>query len=95
MRGQISFAVAVLAAVCVTGAQGLRCKYLPGDRGWPSAAAFSSLNRTVGGRLIATEPLGSVCHEPNYDADACAAMRDAWTLPQTQYVRSRTHVFAV
>lgn len=62
------------------------CKYLPGDDGWPSQSQWDQLNSTVGGRLIQTIPLGSVCHSTgfgNYDADACKALQDEWTLPVT------------
>ncbi|KAK1967827.1 FAD binding domain-containing protein [Colletotrichum sublineola] len=54
------------------------CKYLPGDAGWPSADAWARLNETVGGRLIATVPLGSPCHGAAYNATECARLQDAW-----------------
>lgn len=57
---------------------------MPGDSCWPSAATWSQLNTTVGGSLIATVPIGSPCHDPNYDAVACAALQDEWTLPLPQ-----------
>ncbi|KAF1948088.1 FAD-binding domain-containing protein [Byssothecium circinans] len=57
------------------------CRYIPGDAGWPSAKEWQQLNATVGGRLIATVPLGSVCHTKGdfaaYDAAACAALGTA------------------
>lgn len=59
------------------------CYCLPGDSCWPSTSKWDALNSTVGGRLVATVPLGSPCHDPNYDADACAALQNSWTLPQT------------
>ncbi|KAL4971900.1 hypothetical protein BDW66DRAFT_164609 [Aspergillus desertorum] len=64
------------------------CHCLPGDSCWPSAAKWNALNSTVGGRLIATVPIGSVCHEPTYDAAACAQLQEDWNLPQTHYVSS-------
>ncbi|CBF84282.1 hypothetical protein AN2648.2 [Aspergillus nidulans FGSC A4] len=64
------------------------CHCLPGDACWPSAAKWNALNSTVGGRLIATVPIGSVCHEPTYDAEACAQLQEDWNLPQTHYVSS-------
>lgn len=70
-------AAAVLASTCYC---------LPGDSCWPSDSTWASLNDTVGGRLIATVPLGSPCHDPNYNATACAALQSAWTEPETQYV---------
>ncbi|KAJ6113991.1 FAD-binding type 2 [Penicillium sp. IBT 18751x] len=60
-----------------------QCHCLPGDRCWPSTAAWSALNSTVGGRLVATVPIGTPCHAPTYDAAACAALKSDWTLPQT------------
>lgn len=84
----------VLALVLsVTFAQGssqpppsAQCKYFPGDRGWPSAAEWNSLNRTVRGRLIQTIPLGSPCHEPHFDAAQCQDLRDKWLTTDLQYV---------
>jgi hypothetical protein len=57
------------------------CKSIPGDAGWPSAEKWNALNKTVGGRLIATVPLPSVCHlQPfgTFDEEKCAAMKTAW-----------------
>lgn len=61
------------------------CRCLPGDACWPSTDSWNTLNTTVGGKLIATVPIGSVCHDPNYDEAACVALRDSWVLPETQY----------
>ena len=47
------------------------CRYLPGDAWWPSNQEWSSLNDTIGGRLIAGKPLAQVCYAPNLDALAC------------------------
>lgn len=57
---------------------GDNCRCFPGDQCWPSDAEWSSLNATVGGRLIATVPLGSPCHDPYYDEEQCAFLRDQW-----------------
>ena len=59
------------------------CLCLPGDACWPSQAKWSSLNSTVGGKLVATVPIGSPCHDPTYDATACADLQKAWTNPLT------------
>ncbi|KAH7322584.1 FAD binding domain-containing protein [Stachybotrys elegans] len=59
------------------------CKCMPGDACWPSASVWSRFNQTVGNRLIASEPIGSPCHDPTYDEDACLALRNAWTNPLT------------
>ncbi|KAF4592335.1 putative isoamyl alcohol oxidase [Ophiocordyceps camponoti-floridani] len=44
----------------------------------PSPSAWSALNKTVGGRLLATIPLGSPCHDPNYDEALCSTLRRKW-----------------
>ncbi|KAH8596904.1 FAD binding domain protein [Bisporella sp. PMI_857] len=54
------------------------CRYLPGDSGWPTAAQWRALNATVEGRLIATVPLGSPCHDPSYNAATCASYQSQW-----------------
>lgn len=79
----------VITGTVVAGAVGscTLCRSLPGDPGWPTAADWDGLNRTVGGRLIATIPEASVCHtEPyhNYNATACAALKPLWDFPQAQ-----------
>ena len=60
------------------------CRYLPGDSGWPLEKDWKKLNANVSGKLIAVVPLGHVCHDPTYDAAACAALQAGWTLPQNQ-----------
>lgn len=64
------------------------CHCFPGDSCWPSIAKWNALNTTVGGRLIATVPIGTPCHDPTYDAAACAALKEAWELPQTHLASS-------
>ncbi|KAF4635585.1 hypothetical protein G7Y89_g2518 [Cudoniella acicularis] len=59
------------------------CHCFPGDSCWPSTSTWAQLNSTVGGRLIATVPIGTPCHEPNYDAEVCAALQADWTLVET------------
>ena len=66
--------------------RGPTCRKLPQDKDWPSQQVWKVLNATVGGRLIATTPLASPCHDPNYDAAKCDALRAGWVYPQTQYV---------
>ncbi len=73
----------VLAGVVHSRSSSL-CRYLPGDSGWPSIQAWSQLNSTVQGRLIATVPLGSPCHDPTYNATECAVLSANWALPQYQ-----------
>ncbi|KAH8654952.1 putative isoamyl alcohol oxidase [Tricladium varicosporioides] len=58
------------------------CRCLPGDSCWPSSFDWTSLNATVGGRLIATAPLGSPCHDPTFDATKCGILQTEWLNPQ-------------
>jgi hypothetical protein len=57
---------------------GPRCCYLPGYAGWPDAKAWSALNATVGGRLTATVPLATPCHDPAYNKHECAQLKKQW-----------------
>ncbi|ESZ89676.1 FAD/FMN-containing isoamyl alcohol oxidase MreA [Sclerotinia borealis F-4128] len=70
-----------------------RCRSIPGDASWPSPADWVALNKTVGGRLIATIPIGAPCHTSfspftgtkisTYDKEECNALRNEWFLPET------------
>ncbi|KAB2103633.1 FAD-linked oxidoreductase [Alternaria gaisen] len=60
-----------------------QCYRLPSDADWPSTEAWSTLNSTVNGKLVATVPIGSPCHDPTYDADACDALKAEWLNPLT------------
>ncbi|KAK1143046.1 hypothetical protein N8T08_007110 [Aspergillus melleus] len=55
-----------------------RCRYLPGDVGWPRPELWQQLNGTVGGRLIETVPLASVCHDPAYNGTDCKSLQEWW-----------------
>lgn len=83
-------ALASVAAASPTSSsftpRGQACRKLPQDKEWPSQQVWNGLNGTVGGRLIATTPLASPCHDPSYDAAKCEALRAGWVYPQTQYV---------
>ncbi|KAF2129146.1 FAD-binding domain-containing protein [Dothidotthia symphoricarpi CBS 119687] len=64
------------------------CRVLPGDSNWPTKEVWNRLNQTVGGRLIATVPLGAVCHPGGYadiepDGAKCTELAQKWDLPQT------------
>ncbi|KAI0968593.1 hypothetical protein F4678DRAFT_442272 [Xylaria arbuscula] len=61
------------------------CRLLPTDAAWPDAHEWSQLNKTVGGRLIATVPRAAACHTPSFDEGLCAELKDAWQ-------RDATHV---
>ena len=60
------------------------CRCFPGDACWPSDREWARFNRSIDGQLVTTVPLGAPCHEPNYDAEACDALRQAWLLPEVQ-----------
>ena len=55
------------------------CRCLPGDDCWPSDNTWNDLNSTVSGRLVKTIPIGSPCHDPNYEEEACSALKARWT----------------
>ena len=60
------------------------CRNIPGDTGWPSSNDWQDLNSTVGGRLIATVPLGSSCHDPAYNGTQCSYLDEKWDLAPIQ-----------
>ncbi|KAI8632857.1 FAD-binding domain-containing protein [Xylariaceae sp. FL1651] len=60
------------------------CKPIPGDFNWPTKNEWDKLNATVDGRLIATEPIAYVCHDPTYSNEACAALRTQWGVAELQ-----------
>lgn len=61
-----------------------KCKCFPGDACWPSQKDWNRLNSDVGGRLVTTVPLGSPCHDPTYDAQKCAVLKDEWLYSSIQ-----------
>ncbi|KAM5354798.1 hypothetical protein ACJ41O_001444 [Fusarium nematophilum] len=83
MRTSALFAAALTAAQWASATYSSNCRCLPGDSCWPSKSAWAQLNSTVDGRLVATEPIGSPCHDPTYDAEACAELQAQWENPLT------------
>ncbi|KAK2055185.1 FAD binding domain-containing protein [Colletotrichum caudatum] len=77
----VATALATLTSAAVAPKQ--QCLCLPGDACWPSTASWDALNTTVSGRLVATAPIGSPCHDPTYDAAACEALQSSWSSPLT------------
>ncbi|KAI2780737.1 FAD binding domain-containing protein [Daldinia loculata] len=68
-----------------------KCRCFPGDACWPSRSEWSQFNKTINGKLVATIPLASVCHNSGfgrYDADACAKLISVWDYPVTHYESS-------
>ncbi|KAJ3758342.1 hypothetical protein EV360DRAFT_94714 [Lentinula raphanica] len=54
------------------------CRTFPGDASWPTPDTWDALNASVDGRLIKTVPVGSPCHDPHYDQDACEDVKRNW-----------------
>lgn len=68
-----------------------QCLCFPGDTCWPEEQDWNEFNATLGGRLIATIPIASACHDSSfmpYNAEACAELRSAWNNPSTHYETS-------
>lgn len=80
-----AWALTGLAATASALTNSSTCYVLPADSDWPSTSSWDTLNSTVGGRLIATVPVGSPCHDPTYDEAACLLLQTEWTLASTQY----------
>ena len=61
-----------------------RCRCFPGDTCWPTGADWAALNSSVHGRLVATVPIGTPCHDPTYNALQCKHVQDQWLEPELQ-----------
>lgn len=65
----------------------IHCKCFPGDSCWPTKQERDAFNVSLGGKLIATVPLPSMCHLNNafttYDPGACEELRSVWSYPST------------
>lgn len=68
-----------------------QCKSFPGDKSWPSTTDWSSFNKTINGRLVATVPLGTPCHGSAYNSATCENLKSQWQTEQIQYV----HLLAI
>ncbi|OTA53999.1 putative alcohol oxidase [Hypoxylon sp. EC38] len=64
------------------------CRCFPGDSCWPTEEIWELFNKTVGGRLIATIPIGTPCHGDEYNESRCLELRNAWNLPNTHITSS-------
>ncbi|KAJ1549548.1 hypothetical protein HK405_011617 [Cladochytrium tenue] len=85
--------LAAALSVNVLAAPWTSCKCFPGDDCWPKKAVWDSFNATVAGRLIATVPIGAVCHDPAYDNATCSALQDDWQYPPT-HISSSSSIMA-
>ncbi|KAK2762248.1 hypothetical protein FQN54_001258 [Arachnomyces sp. PD_36] len=48
-----------------------QCRCRPHEPCWPSGHQWQALNNSIDGNLQAIRPVGSVCHDPTYDHEAC------------------------
>ncbi|KAF9876186.1 FAD binding domain-containing protein [Colletotrichum karsti] len=72
------------------------CRCFPGEDCWPTAAEWDAFNSTVGGRLVATVPIGAVCHDSSfgaYDEAKCTALKSAWASSET-HIQTSSSVMA-
>jgi hypothetical protein len=84
----MSVALVLLLASVAAAVNGRECKNIPGDPDWPSQQQWASLNKTVGGKLIKTVPLASVCHSEGtfarFNESACDTLKGQWDYSQVQ-----------
>jgi hypothetical protein len=75
------FALLFLFSLSLAGSSPQTCKAVPGTSSWPSDQAWTTLNNSVSGNLIASVPPGGVCHpgQPNYNNATCATVANLWT----------------
>ncbi|KAL3472088.1 hypothetical protein BJX99DRAFT_266232 [Aspergillus californicus] len=68
------------------------CRCYPNDPCWPSVSEWAAFNASIAGNLIATSPIGSVCHADTsfvlYNSQACADLQASWNIPSTHYETS-------
>lgn len=65
------------------------CRCFFGDSCWPKPSQWRAFNQSLGGKLIATTPIGSPCHDDAFgpfDAERCANLRSNWFFPETHLV---------
>jgi hypothetical protein len=77
-----------LPAATATAKQSCKCG--PTDKCWPSDNIWGLFNRVLGGRLIKTIPIASVCHSKtvvdnstfdSYDDAQCKVTQANWNIP--------------
>ncbi|KAF2832355.1 FAD-binding domain-containing protein [Ophiobolus disseminans] len=82
------FAYTLIGAVVATSPAAAQCKTFPGDKNWPSTADWNNFNKTVGGRLVATVPLGTPCHGATFDSATCENLKSEWQYEKIHYESS-------
>ncbi|KAK2800327.1 hypothetical protein FQN49_008932, partial [Arthroderma sp. PD_2] len=58
------------------------CRCFPGEPCWPKEKQWAEFNSTIGGKLVATVPIGSPCHDSSFgplDPVACADLQAKWS----------------
>lgn len=85
----VSLALKIQAAALSCKASKPSCRCFPCDACWPSQQQWNEFNATLGGKLISTVPIGSVCHTNgefgSYNQKACAELISNWGYPATHY----------
>ncbi|KAK8075237.1 FAD binding domain-containing protein [Apiospora hydei] len=70
------------------------CRCFPGDDCWPSLEEWNDFNKTISGRLIATVPVASPCHDSfpgiEYDAEKCADIQANWARPSLHFATAHS-----
>jgi hypothetical protein len=85
-RAAILLAAGVVSAVTPRSDT---CKSLPGDIDWPPEEVWNKLNQTIGGQLIATVPVASVCHvgglfDGRLNTALCSYFKSIWNFSLAQ-----------
>lgn len=60
------------------------CRCFLGDICWPSELTWQALNSSIHGRLVATVPLATPCHDPAYNPAVCTSLQKNWLEPPQQ-----------
>lgn len=68
---KLSALILFVNLLCVGLSVAEDCRCFRGDSCWPTHSTWATFNASIGGRLVATVPLGKSCHDPNYNATAC------------------------
>ncbi|KAF1925976.1 isoamyl alcohol oxidase [Didymella exigua CBS 183.55] len=84
----IAIGLTLFGAALVNGQPSTQCKTFPGDKAWPSKTEWDNLNSTVGGRLIATVPLGAPCHGASFNNATCESLKAQWQSEKIHYESS-------
>ncbi|KAL0569699.1 hypothetical protein V5O48_012259, partial [Marasmius crinis-equi] len=54
------------------------CRTFPTDDSWPATDVWDAFNRSIDGRLVKTIPVGTPCHDPNFDEQKCSIVQESW-----------------